>query len=473
MLFNSGHFLLFFPLVILFYFLFPFRFRWVFLLAASYYFYMCWRWEYTILIVASTITDYLVALKIERVQSEISKRRWLMISIFLNLSLLFVFKYANFALDTANELMQLANMEHSFNLLEIALPVGISFYTFQSLAYTVDVYRGQTKAERHFGIFALFVVFWPQLVAGPIERSHHLLPQFRQRFRFDEQRTIFAINKIAYGFFKKVVVADRLAIYVNEVYGNVEDYSAIPFIIASIFFAVQIYCDFSGYTDIAIGCASIMGFTLMDNFDRPYLASSITEFWRRWHISLSTWFKDYVYIPIGGNRVVKWRWYYNLFITFLLSGVWHGANWTFVIWGAWHGGLLVMERVLESPKRRLLSVAGIARWPHLVKLTGTSITFFLVVLGWVFFRAGNAGDAFLILEKIFTMQIDTNTSMLMAQNGPFNFLMSLFVIGLLGISYLLPKNLKLRHNLAFAVCVTIIILILGKGGNGEFIYFQF
>ena len=467
MLFNSGHFLLYMPIVIGLYFLFPQRFRWAFLLAASYYFYMCWRWEYTILIVASTLTDYAVAIKIEDAEGDVKKRRWILVSLLLNLSLLFTFKYANFALDTANHLMELAHVGYSFKLLEIALPVGISFYTFQSLAYTIDVYRGETKAERHLGIFALFVVFWPQLVAGPIERSKHLLPQFRKHFRFDHERTVYAINKIAYGFFKKVVVADRLAVYVNEVYGHVDDYSALPLVLASVFFAFQIYCDFSGYTDIAIGCAAIMGFSLMENFDRPYLASSITSFWRRWHISLSTWFKDYVYIPLGGNRTVKWRWYYNLFLTFLLSGIWHGANWTFVAWGAWHGALLVVERISEQARQRFVSWVG-QRVGHAL---GVVATFSLVVVGWVFFRAANMQDAMVVFGKIFSLQIDWNLSMLMAQNGPYNFLMSVLAIGLLLLSYFLPKDLKFKRNFAFAIALTILILIMGKGGNGEFIYF--
>lgn len=476
MLFNSGQFLIFLPVVIVLYFLFPQRLRWVFLLAASYFFYMAWRVEYIVLILGSTVADYFIAQEIakrrERKDNKVAKRL-LWGSIFINLGILFSFKYLNFFTESVSQLAGLAGAGFSVPELDVLLPVGISFYTFQTMSYTIDVYNGKVKPERHFGIFALFVSFWPQLVAGPIERSSRLLPQFRKEMQFDMQRVVWGMNRMAYGFFKKVVVADRLAIYVNEVYDSPEEFSTIPLIIASIFFAFQIYCDFSGYTDIALGAAAIMGYTLVNNFDRPYLSRSIGEFWRRWHVSLSTWFKDYVYIPLGGNRVVRWRWYYNLFITFLVSGLWHGADWTFVVWGALHGGYMVWERISEKPRHSLYKSLSLNKVNWLMRLGQVLITFGLVVVGWIFFRAENMGDALQVFKGIFALDLSLNPSMLMAYQGFYNFGLSFLAIGLLALSYFLPKDLKLRQSLVFILAITFLILVFGKGGEASFIYFQF
>ncbi len=477
MLFNSGQFLIFLPVVIVLYFLFPHRLRWLFLLAASYFFYMAWRVEYIVLILASTVADYYIAQEIAKRKQSASQgggsKRLLWTSIFINLGILFSFKYLNFFTESVSQLAELAGAGFSPPVLDVLLPVGISFYTFQTMSYTIDVYNGKVEPEKHFGIFALFVSFWPQLVAGPIERSSRLLPQFRKEQHFDMQRVIWGMNRMAYGFFKKVVVADRLAIYVNEVYGNPEEFSTIPLILASVFFAFQIYCDFSGYTDIALGAAAIMGFTLVNNFDRPYLSRSIGEFWRRWHVSLSTWFRDYVYIPLGGNRVVVWRWYYNLFITFLVSGLWHGANWTFVVWGALHGGYMVWERISEKPRHQLYRSLSLQKVGGLVTVAQVLITFGLVLIGWIFFRAEGMGDAVEIFKGIFELDLNMNTSMLMAYQGFYNFGLSMLAIGLLAFSYLLPKDLRLKHSLLFIVTVTGLILLIGKGGEASFIYFQF
>lgn len=474
MLFNSGQFLLFFPVVIVLYFLFPHRFRWIFLLAASYFFYMCWRPEYIVLILGSTVLDFFLAQKIHALKRDGQSgpaRNLLWLSIGVNLGVLFSFKYLNFFVRSVGEMLELSQLQVDLPVLDVLLPVGISFYTFQTMSYTIDVYQGKTEPERHFGIFALFVSFWPQLVAGPIERSNRLLPQFRIEHKFDFDRVVWGLNRMVYGFFKKVVVADRLAIYVNEVYGNVEEYPTLPLILASIFFAFQIYCDFSGYTDIAIGVAAIMGFKLMENFDRPYLSRSIAEFWRRWHISLSSWFRDYVYIPLGGNRVVRWRWYYNLFITFLVSGLWHGANWTFVIWGGLHGTYLIGER-LAAPLNASLA-KGLRKAPFVLKAGQIALTFALVVVGWVFFRADSVQDAGLVFQKIFSLDLNLNPGLLMAYQGAYNFALSFLAVGLLILSYALPRNLKLRYNFAFLILTTIAILLLGKGGEAQFIYFQF
>ncbi len=280
------------------------------------------------------------------------------------------------------------------------LPVGISFYTFQTLSYTIDVYNGRTQAQKHLGIFAVYVSFFPQLVAGPIERSKNLLPQFYIEHKFSFNRIKYGLQQMLWGFFKKVVIADRLAIVVDAVYNNLDDYTGISLLVATLFFAFQIYCDFSGYSDIAIGSARIMGFELMDNFKRPYFSKSILEFWRRWHISLSTWFRDYLYIPLGGSRVVKWRWYYNLFITFIISGLWHGANWTFITWGGLHGIFLILAIILTKPERYIIKMLKLDN-SIIHKIYKVTFTFSLVCFAWIFFRANNISDALYIINNLF------------------------------------------------------------------------
>ncbi|MBX3013892.1 MAG: MBOAT family protein [Caldilineaceae bacterium] len=401
MLFNSVEFLIFFPTVVTLYFLCPQRYRWLLLLAASYLFYAAWRVEYALLLLFSTVVDFFVARAMDRVSEPTSRRRYLALSLAVNLGVLFTFKYFNFFNDSLRSLFSLFAIDYQWTGIDVLLPVGISFYTFQSLSYIFDVYRGKLKAEQHFGIFALYVAFFPQLVAGPIERAAHMLPQFRVKHLFYEPRVNSGLRLILWGLFKKVVIADRLAVYVNQVYNNPTDYTGWPLLMATYFFAFQIYCDFSGYSDIAIGAARIMGFDLMQNFRQPYMARSVAGFWRRWHISLSTWFRDYLYIPLGGNRVAPWRWYLNLAIVFLVSGLWHGARWTFVIWGALHAFYILMELWLgqlrarrkpdepASPPKALLP-----DWLQIV------ITFHLVLFSWIFFRANSLSDAWLILQKM-------------------------------------------------------------------------
>ncbi len=348
MLFNSIEFLLFLPVVVLLYYALPHRYRWGLLLAASYYFYAAWKLEYLVLIIASTLIDYYAGLRMGAEEHQRKRRKFLYLSLAGNLGMLLGFKYFNFFSDSVRVALEQFNIFADTPHLEFLLPVGISFYTFQSMSYTIDLYRGERDVERHLGIFALYVAFFPQLVAGPIERSTHLLPQFRERVTFDYGRTTSGLRLILWGFFKKIVIADQLALFVQQVYGSPGEWSGPAVLLASYFFAFQIFCDFSAYTDIARGSARIMGFDLMENFNRPYFSRSIREFWARWHISLSTWFRDYLYIPLGGNRVVKWRWYYNLMVVFVVSGLWHGANWTFVAWGFLHGAYLVLGIVTQD-----------------------------------------------------------------------------------------------------------------------------
>jgi alginate O-acetyltransferase complex protein AlgI len=401
MLFNSIHFLIFFPIVVILYFIIPQRQRWIFLLAASYYFYMCWKMEYIFLIITSTLIDYFAGIRMENVVR--SKRtKYLLLSLAANLGLLFTFKYFNFFNGAFRNAFQHFNIVYHIPNLRVLLPVGISFYTFQTLSYSIDVYRGQRKAERHLGIFALYVAFFPQLVAGPIERSTRLLPQFYEKHAFNYQRLVDGFILMVWGFFKKIVIADRLAVVVNHVYNNVPEYSGLSFLIASYCFALQIYCDFSGYSDIAIGSAKIMGFDLMKNFDRPYFSKSISEFWKRWHISLSSWFRDYLYISLGGNRVKKWRWYANIMIVFLLSGMWHGANWTFLIWGGLHGFYMLFSTLTRTIRQKLSSLFLLDRYPDIKKIFDVIVTFHLVLLGWIFFRANSLSDALYILKHLFS-----------------------------------------------------------------------
>ena len=304
---------------------------------------MCWKPEYIFLILFSTIVDYYCGLKMEGAQNRTYKKLFLTLSLFTNLSVLFAFKYLNFFSDSIRYILNEFNIFYNIPYFNVLLPVGISFYTFQTLSYTIDVYRGQKKAEKHLGVFALYVSFFPQLVAGPIERSTRLLPQLKKENSFDYLRFKNGLLLMLWGFFKKIVIADRLAVLVNTVYNNPIDYQGITLIIATIFFAFQIYCDFSAYSDIAIGASKIMGYDLMKNFNRPYFSKSIAEFWRRWHISLGSWFRDYLYFFLGGNKKGQLIWYKNLMLVFLISGLWHGANWTFVIWGFLHGFYMIFS----------------------------------------------------------------------------------------------------------------------------------
>lgn len=339
MLFNSIHYLLFFPIITFLYTIVPSKFRAHLLLVASFYFYMCWKAEYILLLMAPSLIDYFVALQMP-LSSQKKKNILLALSLITNLGILFFFKYYDFAARIAEDL----NIG-SWPILNLILPVGISFYTFQVLSYTIDVYRGEIPPEKNIVKFALFITYFPQLVAGPIERASHLLPQIRDPKKLDYTRSVDGLLLIAWGLFLKVVVADRLAPFVDMVFGKPQQFQSTALVLASYFFAFQIYGDFAGYSCIATGSAKILGVDLMRNFNSPYLATSITDFWRRWHISLSTWFRDYVYIPLGGNKVNQLKHLRNLMIVFLVSGLWHGANYTFIIWGAIHGSLVIGDAV--------------------------------------------------------------------------------------------------------------------------------
>ena len=492
MLFNSASFLVFFPMVLALYFAMPHRLRWSLLLAGSYYFYMCWKPEYVVLIVISTLIDYFAAIQMGKRAGKRARRPFLLVSVLANLGLLFSFKYFNFFNDSARVVFEQLNLFYDVPAFDLLLPVGISFYTFQTLSYSIDVYRGQQQPERHLGIFALYVSFFPQLVAGPIERCTRLLPQFYRRHVYDYDRVVDGAKLVLWGLFKKVVIADRLAVYVDAVYSAPGEYHGLTVLMATYFFAFQIYCDFSGYSDMAIGVARIMGFELMENFRRPYFSKSIAEFWRRWHISLSTWFRDYVYIPLGGNRVVKWRWYYNLMVVFVVSGLWHGANWTFIVWGGLHGFYLVFSLITADVRSSMvnrfwreplpaLQAAGIRLSPRLYEWMQVVLTFHLVILAWVFFRANNISDAFVLLKEMFIWNADS-AILTVPGFGATEMAISLLVIAVLLSVHVIERRQNFRTYLStkpmwIRTCAYFggiaLIAFLGKFDAKQFIYFQF
>ena len=498
MLFNSINFLIFFPVVTAIYFILPHKMRWLLLLLASCYFYMAFVPVF-ILILAFTITvDYVAGIYIENAEGK-RRKQFLIASIIANVGVLFIFKYFNFANQNIAALAQFLDWNYTLQGLSLILPIGLSFHTFQSLSYTIEVYRGRQKAEKNFGIFALYVMFYPQLVAGPIERPQNLLHQFYEKHVLDWSRIGGGLELMLYGFFKKLFIADNLAPFVNQVYDHPESYNSVSFIIATVFFAFQIYCDFSGYSDIAIGAARVMGIRLMQNFRQPYFSQSVGEFWRRWHISLSTWFKDYVYIPLGGSRVDCWRHARNIFITFLLSGIWHGANWTFVVWGILNGLYLGIEVFGKRFTLRMLPNLHV-REQHIVtlRLLGllkTIITFALISLAWVFFRAKNIGEAWHIVSQIFTgwgnaalsmPQPDFYAKYVYMGRSDYDFTWAVTgVIMLLVLEYLTAHHTfigrlynekrYIRYALRWLMISTalLFIIVFSKTESQQFIYFQF
>ncbi len=394
MLFNSFAFAVFLPIVFILYWALPGKHRWALILAASYYFYMSWNAKYVFLILFTTGISYAAARLLEKTDEKKQKNRILAGTAVLCLGVLFFFKYFNFVSQSVTDFLSLFTLKLSPLTLDLLLPVGISFYTFQTLSYVIDVYRGDVQAERHFGKYAAFISFFPQLVAGPIERTGNLLPQINAEHKFDYDKASYGLKLMAWGYFKKIIVADTLSVYVSRVYDSPQSFQGFSLVLATLFFAIQIYCDFSGYSDIAIGVAKLMGFDLMTNFKSPYFSQSIKEFWSRWHISLSTWFRDYVYIPLGGNRVSRPRHYMNLIITFLVSGLWHGANWTFVVWGGVHGAAQVLESAL-IPKKYQKSKGAL--W-----FLRVASVFLFCAFAWIFFVSNSIGDAVYVIKNMFS-----------------------------------------------------------------------
>ncbi len=411
MLFNSIQFLLFFPIVTLGYFIIPQRVRYLWLLAASYIFYMGWNPHYVVLLLFSTIVTYLSGILIGRVPGKLTGKRVITykktivaISFILNLAMLFYFKYINFASEILIRIASKLHIALNIPTFDVVLPVGISFFTFQALSYTVDVYRAEVYPEKNFFCYALFVSFFPQLVAGPIERSKNLLKQLAvpKKFNFQEAREGFFM--MLWGYFLKIVLADRIAIFVDTAYGDYKTYAGVYLIVATILFAVQIYCDFAGYSTIAMGAAKILGVQLMENFNAPYLSLSVGDFWRKWHISLTSWFKDYLYIPLGGSRKGKLRKYINKMIVFLVSGLWHGAAFSFIVWGGLNGLYQIIGEVLQPLRDKVVKILKLNRESLGHKLIHILGTFILVDFAWIFFRAEGFRNAFAIIKSIINVR---------------------------------------------------------------------
>lgn len=448
------------------------------LLLASCIFYMAFIPYYILILFVTIGIDYYAGIKIE--QSTGSKRKlYLIVSIISTCTVLIIFKYFNFFNANFSAIAHFFDWNYPIGLINIILPIGLSFHTFQSLSYVIEVYRNKQKAERNFGIYSLYVMFYPQLVAGPIERPQNLLHQFYEKHIIDFERIAHGLQRMLWGFFKKIVIADNLAVYVNQAYAFPHDYSGATLLVATFFFAIQIYCDFSGYSDIAIGSAEVMGFKLMDNFKTPYFALSIADFWRRWHISLSTWFRDYVYIPLGGNRVSKSRWYFNIMLTFILSGLWHGANWTYIIWGGIHGFYLSMSYIKEKISKRTVPVLFQRLW-----------VFILVLFAWIFFRANTVSDAWYIVKAsvagIFHPQGGLNALFLPLSNSPtsgtvyFSLVCTVLVIffftEIIDYKKGLLQTLRLQKTwVRYGLYAALILAIMNLGVTQEmrFIYFQF
>lgn len=458
------------------YFALPYKYRWFLLLISSCYFYMAFVPIYILILAFTIVIDYFAGIYIENSQGG-RRKLFLIFSLIANIGVLAVFKYYNFINENFSFLLHGFGLTNPFPYLSILLPIGLSFHTFQAMSYTIEVYRGHQKAERHFGIYSLYVMFYPQLVAGPIERPQNLLHQFREKYDFEYDRVVGGLKLILWGFVKKLVIADRLAIYVNAVYNNPEQHNGMTFLIATIFFAIQIYCDFSGYSDIAIGTAKVMGFKLMTNFNRPYFARNISEFWKRWHISLSTWFKDYLYISLGGNRVSIPRWYFNLMIVFIISGLWHGANWTYIIWGGLNGFYLVFAIITYGLRKKIARLLGLEKLSKLKLILQIVTTFMLTCLAWIFFRANNVTDAFNIIKKISKFNgsiFIENPSMIIY---PVCGILLLLFVELKQeyykgtFSFFHNKNWMIR-NLSYTFLI-VLILLFGVFDGGQFIYFQF
>ena len=494
MTFNSLEYLLFFPAVVALYFAAPHRARWALLLGASYAFYAYWRVDYLALLVGSTLVDYVAGLRMGALETKAERKPWLWVSIAVNMGLLGTFKYLGFLNDVARDLFALVGVDYGVPGFSLLLPVGISFYTFQTLSYSIDVYRGHVEPERHLGRFALYVSFFPQLVAGPIERSRRLLPQFRERFAFDAARAEAGLRLILWGLFMKVVMADRIGAYVNVVYSDIDAYSGLPVWLTVLGFLYQIYGDFAGYSLIAIGSAQVMGFRLMTNFRQPLTAPSIADFWRRWHISLTTWFRDYLYAPLGGKKKGEVWYVINTFIVFAVTGLWHGAAWGFVLWGAINGVYLVVggltvrrrsalwKRLLGPPRQVGDPVAAGLVLPAATRpIVGRVIVHVLMGVSCVFFRAESLPD---VLTTFRHLAPQPGTVKALAF-GPFGSLEVLAMAGAIVALYLmdtLEERVRLISDfsdrarsvrfVAYVVLAAVIVLF-GAYDVQEFIYFQF
>ncbi len=481
MTFNSWEFILFYPIVLLLYFVLPKAAKWPMLLVASYIFYLAYQPELVFLIFGTTLISWISSVIISNTDKRWLKRLSITVTIIASLGVLFFYKYFDFLAGTFFDIF---GRQGDFVSLNLILPVGISFYTFQTLSYAIDVYRGDVEVEKNFFFYALFVSFFPQLVAGPIERPSNLIPQLKEAHKWSNENALAGSKLMLLGFFKKICVADLLAGYVESIYESPAEASALAVIIATVMFALQIYCDFSGYTDIAIGCSRVMGIKLMKNFDRPYSSTSIKEFWSRWHISLSTWFKDYLYIPLGGNRRGSVRTLINVLIVFTVSGLWHGAAWTFVLWGLLHGIYQVFGRLTIAPRNKLLARLGYSEKSRGVLIIRRVNTFILVSLAWLIFRADSISDAAVLFSKLF---VGWRGSLSAFSDMGIDLASALLILIAVAVLFILDKIVTYegdrpesdilagRGSFIYVVWAVLMVwaLLLSKNMISTFIYFQF
>jgi alginate O-acetyltransferase complex protein AlgI len=487
MTFYSIEFFTYLLALIAVYFSLPARFRWILLLCASYGFYISLRAEYALIMALTTAITYFAGLRMGGETEKNKRRRYFLGSLVANAGILFVFKYYNFSAASISSALAAAHLPWKVPAAHIILPVGISFYIFQMLSYSIDVYKGERPPERHAGIFALYVAFFPKLLAGPIERAKDLMDQFRERHVFDITAFTNGVKLIVWGLFKKVVVADRLAVFVDAVFDHPAGYEGLSLVVASVFYTFQIYCDFSGYTDMAIGIAQLLGFRLTDNFNRPYSARSVAEFWRRWHISLSTWLRDYLYIPLGGSRVTVARRCLNVMIVFFVCGLWHGANWTFVLWGMLHGVYLVVGLTTERFREKITAATGLYRLSGVRNILKILFTFALVAFAWIFFRANTLDDAFYIAGHLARGwgSLDTGGTLmktLLLGRSAAEFVLVVALLGFVGIIHALERHDGMRRMFSGRPAVVrwglyyilvLSVLLLSVASSERFIYFQF
>lgn len=494
MLFNSFEFLLFFPIVVFLFFLLPQKLKTIFLLIASCVFYAIYKVEYLFILFFLIVVDYIAAFFIAKAKGK-KRKIYLLLSLTSNLGILFYFKYFNFFFESLSILL-----DHNFPKLSLLLPLGLSFHTFQAMSYTIEVFKKKQKPEKNFFTYALYVMFFPQLVAGPIERPQHLLSQFKENHYFDYARVTNGLKLMAWGFFKKLVIADKLALFVDPVFNNNPvAQSGASFMLATVLFSYQIYCDFSGYSDIAVGAAQVLGFRLINNFNNPYFANSPSDFWRRWHISLSSWMRDYIYIPLGGNKTSAYRWPINILITFILSGLWHGASWTFVIWGALHGLYIIVSTFLGKLFNMISLGKTILKW-RLFLLLQIFATFCLVSYAWIFFRARTFSEATYISTHLFkefpiyitdianyisnykTIPIEPILKPVLASRGTSDLIIAVIAIVVMQTIYLFQKEGNMWNYLSkkpfYVRWMTYSILLwtiitFGEFAKKQFIYFAF
>ncbi|MDZ4800266.1 MAG: MBOAT family O-acyltransferase [Bryobacteraceae bacterium] len=481
MAFNSVQFLYFFPSVVLVYFLVPRPFRWIVLLLASYGFYMAWKPEYVLMLAIPTVADWFIGKRIASHSDETIRKRWLLASLALNIGILFTLKYYNLIAITMQNIADRYSLPVLFYGVDAALPAGISFYTFQTLGYVIDVYRQNQEPETKLSRYALFLAFFPALMAGPISRARQLLPQHAATHSFDYNNLTAGLQLMLWGFFKKLVIADRLAIYVSQVYDHPKDHFGWDIIIATYFFAYQIYCDFSGYTDIARGCAQVLGYTLPENFRRPYAATSIRDFWQRWHITLTSWFREYLFFALGVSRKSKLKGYRNVVIVFLVCGLWHGASWTFVVWGGIHGLLSVASLATAGFRERVANITGISKLPRLRHALQMLVTFHAVLLAWVFFRANSFADIGVLAENV--RRLDLSKVIFNGGLDKSQMILALVCIALLEVVQYFQSHVSLREwigqrpvlvrwSLSYAA-LFVTLLFAADSATVQFLYFQF